>query len=148
MEVERLRGHARAGLDSDIEVEGRHRDRAAVLGGDPGRFVERHRPDAVESAARGADRKRDVVVPLAESEAEEVGERSLDGRLRLAVPVAAEDDVAEEKLGPLVLDHRHPPASYDSRALVIDEGDGPAVRDFPPVGLAGLPRVTRVLDEL
>jgi len=59
--------------------------------------MERHRPVAVVAAARLRERERGVVAPLAEADPEEVADRHLDARRRLAVPIHAQHELAVER---------------------------------------------------
>ena len=70
--------------------------RNGVGGGDPGRPVVGHMPPAVAGPALGRGLHRQAVQGRvhAHGHAEEVADRRLDARVRVALPVEAEDEIA------------------------------------------------------
>ena len=100
-------------------------DRAGVFVGqlDPGMPPERHGEVAVQPAGRrDHDRLRGDERPLAESVAEEVAERYLDGRPLLVVPPHPQDEVAQYP-GPRgrLVRHGHPDVLDHARTVDIGQ---------------------------
>ena len=79
----------------DLPVDDRVRIGIAILQRDAGALAERHLPVAIERAARiDADGERTHLRVAPPAAGEEIAERRLDGRLLLAVPIDAQDEVA------------------------------------------------------
>src|SRR5262245_61250450 len=116
-------------LGREVDVPPDDRADVAHVGERPARgTVEGHRPVAVVASARLRQRERDVIVLLAETNAEEVADGNLDARRVLTVPVHADDDLAvrgddarrrgaERGAGK----ERHPEPVDDARALIVEK---------------------------
>ena len=119
----------------DVVVEGVDRLLGVVLDLDARALREGHREVAHHRAAlaraRG-ERQRDERVALVPALTEEVADRRLDGRRRLAVPVHPQDDVVAAQ-GRRRRRDRHPHVRDDPGALHVEEGAAGARRDVREV---------------